>query len=132
MISTLVNMVSSMDHDKTKECLLCEQILAELLPREQEDLGSDFYPNSNYQNAMSSANCFPLYLMQVRQQKILLMWICFIANLRLDNKQLVHTCTCTSIFKLTKSLLCLSRLTSSWSWHSKNKWHHIWHRYMTV
>lgn len=64
MISTLVNMVSSMDHDKTKECLLCEQILAELLPREQEDLGSDFYPSSNYQNATSSANCFPLYLMQ--------------------------------------------------------------------
>ncbi|XP_048758954.1 AP-5 complex subunit zeta-1-like [Ostrea edulis] len=64
MISTLVNMVSSMDHDKTKECLLCEQILAELLPRDQGDLGSDFYPSSGYQSAESSANCFSLYLMQ--------------------------------------------------------------------
>lgn len=80
MISTLVNMVSSMDHDKTKECLLCEQILAELLPREQEDLGSDFYPSSNHQNATSSANCFPLYLMQVRHQKISQLRISLIAN----------------------------------------------------
>lgn len=65
MISTLVNMVSSMDHDKTKECLLCEQILSELLPRNQDDLGSDFYPSSSHQKGTSSANCLLLYLMQV-------------------------------------------------------------------
>nr|XP_022313457.1 AP-5 complex subunit zeta-1-like isoform X1 [Crassostrea virginica] len=64
MISTLVNMVSSMDHDKTKECLLCEQILSELLPRNQDDLGSDFYPSSSHQKGTSSANCLLLYLMQ--------------------------------------------------------------------
>ncbi|XP_062582819.1 AP-5 complex subunit zeta-1-like, partial [Saccostrea cucullata] len=64
MISTLVNMVSSMDRDKTKECLLCEQILAELLPRDEGDLGSDFYPSPGYQSSEATANCFSLYLIQ--------------------------------------------------------------------
>ncbi|KAK3090624.1 hypothetical protein FSP39_013238 [Pinctada imbricata] len=65
MIATLVNMVSSMDKDKTKECLLCQQILEELLPRIGEDLGPDFYGGGGHQDPSSISNCMSLYMAQV-------------------------------------------------------------------
>ncbi|XP_060067506.1 replication protein A 70 kDa DNA-binding subunit-like [Ylistrum balloti] len=63
-IATMVNMVSSMDREKTKECLLCEQMMTELLPRDREELGADFYTEDERVDPKSVANSFTVYRIQ--------------------------------------------------------------------
>lgn len=66
----MVNMVSSMDRDKTKECVLCEQMLTDLLPRDREELGPDFYTEDSRVDPKSLANSFTLYKVQVSMRLI--------------------------------------------------------------
>ncbi|XP_033755638.1 AP-5 complex subunit zeta-1-like [Pecten maximus] len=68
-IATMVNMVSSMDREKTKECLLCEQMMTELLPRNREELGPDFYTEDERVDPKSVANSFTLYRIQGNKNK---------------------------------------------------------------
>ncbi|XP_069123668.1 AP-5 complex subunit zeta-1-like isoform X2 [Argopecten irradians] len=65
----MVNMVSSMDKEKTKECLLCEQMMTELLPRDREELGPDFYTEDERVDPKSVANSFTLYRIQGNRNK---------------------------------------------------------------
>jgi hypothetical protein len=60
----MVNMVESMDPGKTKECLLCQKILTEILPCDEKKLGMDMGGIQNTPTLV--ANCSLLYLMQVR------------------------------------------------------------------
>jgi hypothetical protein len=53
-----------MDPGKTKECLLCQKILTEILPCDEKKLGMDMGGIQNTPTLV--ANCSLLYLMQVR------------------------------------------------------------------
>lgn len=60
-------MVESMDPGKTKECLLCQKILTEILPCDKKDLEMNMVEMQN--NQKSAANCSLLYLLQGDKEK---------------------------------------------------------------
>lgn len=67
LIGTMVNMVESMDPGKTKECLLCQKILTEILPCGEKELGMDMGGIQNTPTLV--ANCSLLYLIQIDKKK---------------------------------------------------------------